>query len=232
MTITYHADVVQGSDEWLAMRRGMLTASEMSRIITAKTLKPAADEKARTHVYELVAQRLTGYVEPQYVSDAMLRGHEDEAMALSIYCDKVEQATACGFVTNVRHGFPIGYSPDALVGDHGQVECKSRAQKYQAQTIVEHVLTGSASIPAEYVIQVQTGLIVTERKWCDFVSYCGGMPMCIIRVYPDDAVQQAIIEAACDAESRIESMLAACRALPPDARCFPTERIERKEMLI
>lgn len=41
MTITYHRDIIQGSDEWHQVRLGILTASEMKHVITAKTLKTA-----------------------------------------------------------------------------------------------------------------------------------------------------------------------------------------------
>ena len=50
--IRYHRDLVQGSDEWLAARCGLLTASEMKLIVTT-TLKPASNDKERAHLYEL-----------------------------------------------------------------------------------------------------------------------------------------------------------------------------------
>ena len=34
MTITYHPELIQGSDEWHAARCGLLTASEMKLIVT------------------------------------------------------------------------------------------------------------------------------------------------------------------------------------------------------
>ena len=157
MSITYHADLIQGSEEWMAARCGLLTASEMSLIITP-TLKAASNEKERTHLYELLAQRITQYVEPRYVSDDMLRGQEDEIDALIAYEKNHAAIERVGFVTNDKWGFTIGYSPDALAGDDGLVECKSRRAKYQVQTIVE------GKVPAEYMIQLQTGLLVTERK--------------------------------------------------------------------
>ena len=80
MTITYHRDLIQGSDEWLAARCGLLTASEMKLILTP-TLKIAANDKTRAHVYEIAAQRITRYVEPTYIGDDMLRGQEDEIIA-------------------------------------------------------------------------------------------------------------------------------------------------------
>ena len=120
----------------------------------------------------------------------------------------------------------MGYSPDGLVGDEGLVECKSRRQKFQAQTVIEHVATGNASIPAEYIMQHQTGLLVSERRWIDFVSFCGGMPMIAIRVWPDDKIQAAIEEAAQEFEAQAQEAERAFHdglALG-STRAFPTER--------
>lgn len=200
MTITYHPDLIQGSEEWHALRCGMLTASEMKLIITP-TLKIASNDKERSHLYELLAQRVTGYVEPSYVSDAMLRGKDDEIDAVALYNKTRAQTVACGFVTNDSWGFEIGYSPDALCGDDGQIECKSRAQKYQAQTIIEDI------VPDEFMIQLQTGLMVTERKWVELISHCGGMPQWTKRVYPDVLIQTAILTAAQAFEERLQVAL-------------------------
>jgi len=123
MTITYHKDLVQGSEEWLAARCGLLTASEMHLIVTP-TLKAASNDKERTHLYELLAQRITGYVEPQYISDDMLRGMDEEITALDLYSKHHSKIDRVGFITNDKWGFTIGYSPDAVVGKEGLVECK------------------------------------------------------------------------------------------------------------
>jgi hypothetical protein len=199
-------DVEQGTEEWHEARCGLLTASEVNLILTP-TLKVADNEKTRTHVYELAAQRITGYTEPTYIGDDMLRGMDDEIDARIAYSKHRSEVTECGFTTNDEWGFTIGYSPDGLVGDDGLIEVKSRRQKYQVQTIAEHVLTGDCSIPVDYVLQCQTGLLVTGRKWLDFISYCGGMPMVIIRVYPDPVIQAAIIDAAVKFEAKINAVV-------------------------
>lgn len=222
MTIVYHAELIQGSDEWHALRCGVLTASEMKYIITP-TLKAASNEKERGHLYELLGQRITQHVEPNYVSDDMLRGKDDEIDAVNLYAKTYAAVKLVGFVTNDRWGFRIGYSPDGLVGDDGQIECKSRNQKLQIRTLVDYV--PNDLIDPDFMIQVQTGLLVTERAWCDLISYCGGLPMATVRVYPDDKVHTAIIEAAAAFEQRIavargnfESLMAS------SARLIPTER--------
>lgn len=215
MTITYHPEMIQGSDEWFAARLGLLTASEMGRILTP-TGKTAANAASRAHVWEIAAQRITGHVEPTYIGDEMLRGHEDEILARALYSEKYAPVTECGFVTNDEWGFTIGCSPDGLVGKHGAIECKSRRQRFQ----IEAIVTGK--VPDEHVLQPQTILLVTRRKWIDYVSYSGGLPMKPIRVEPDRAVQDAILEAAASFEARVAEIVAlygaASQGLPATER--------------
>ena len=230
MAITYHDHIEQGTDEWLALRCGILTASEMGLILTP-TLKAANNDKCRAHLYELLAQRVTGYVEPRYVTDDMLRGQEDEFIARQLYAEKFAPVEETGFVTNNRWGFTIGYSPDGLVGDDGLIEIKSRRQKYQAQTIIEWIESGTT--PSEYLLQCQTGLLVTGRKWIDLISYCGGMPMIPMRIYPDEAVQEAIVSAATDFETKLAAKLSTYRAAAGiEPRLVPTERRVEQEIWI
>jgi len=225
MAITYHNDLIQGTDEWLQARCGLLTASEMKLIVTP-TLKVADNDKTRAHLWELLAQRITGYVEPQYVSDDMLRGQMDEITARDLYREHYADTQTAGFITNDKWGFTIGYSPDDLVGDDGLIECKSRRQRFQIQTIVENVTTNEPV--ADYLIQCQTGMLVAERQWCDLVSYSGGLPMAVIRVHADEAIQDAIVAAA----TAFEAKLADKRAIYDAAilNLVPTERRIEQEM--
>ena len=226
MTVTYHPEVAQGSDAWHQMRCGVVTASTMSRIVTP-TLKAAANEKSRAHEWELLAQRITGHVEPQFITDAMLRGIEDEITARQLYSATYAPVTETGFVTRDFGGFKIGYSPDGLVGDDGLIEVKSRYQRFQVETIL------SGAMPDDFALQVQTGLLVTGRAWCDFISYSAGLPMVTIRVEPDPAMQDAIIAACTAVEARIASNIAAyASALDSDARLIPTERTIEQEMTL
>lgn len=229
-----YRDLIQGSDEWLAARCGLLTASEIKLILTPGTLKQASNDKERAHLYELLAQRITRYVEPHFVTDDMMRGHEDEIEAKRIYSEHYAVVDSeIGFITNNRWGFTLGYSPDGVVGEDGLIEVKSRRQKYQIQTLIEHTLNGTA--PAEYMLQLQTGLLVTERSWIDFISYSGGLPMTTIRVYPDPKIQAAIIDAAGAFESRLARQLEAFNLASRTGsgyRVIPTERRVVQEMFV
>lgn len=224
MTIIYHPEVDQGSDDWHALRCGLLTASTMARIITP-SLKVANNDKSRAYEWELLAQRITRYVEPQFVTDAMLRGQVDEITARQKYSAEYAKVTETGFVTNDAWGFTIGYSPDGLVGDDGLIEVKSRYQRFQVETII------NGAMPDDYMMQVQTGLLVTGRKWCDFISYSGGLPMVTIRIEPDAEVQGAILQAAAAFEARLSERLEAyAAALASGARLIETERDIEQEI--
>lgn len=225
MGIKYHKDLIQGEQAWLDARRGILTASEMHKIITP-TLKVADNDRTRAHVWELLAQRVSGYVEPQYISDDMLRGNLDEVRARDLYREHYSDTQSMGFITNDEWGFVIGYSPDDLVGNDGLIECKSRRQRFQVQTIVENVATGDA-VP-DYLMQCQTGMLVTKRKWCDLVSYSGGLPLAVIRVHADPTIQEAIVAAATAFEKRISEKQAIYDRVAADL--VPTERIVEVEM--
>ena len=225
--ITYHHELIQGSDEWLAARCGILTASEMKLIITP-TLKIADNDKSRSHLWELLAQRITGYVEPRYVSDDMLRGQSDEVEAKILYNAHYAPLRDVGFITNDKWGFKIGCSPDALlISDNAGLECKSRRQKFQVQTIVE------MEMPEEYAIQVQTCMLVSEKPSWDFVTYSGGLPMLTLTVLPDLVMQEAIVTAATAFEKKLQEKLEIYNdRLRSDARLIPTERKIEEEITL
>lgn len=221
--ITYHREVEQGSIQWFELRRGILTASEMKLIITP-TLKVADNDKVRIHLYELLAQRITGYVEPHFQSYDMERGNFDEEHARAKYSEAHAKVEQVGFVTNDKLGFRIGCSPDGLVDDDGQIEVKSRCQKLQMQTLVECVAI--QAIPAEFLIQCQSSLFVTERTWLDFVSYSGGMMMASVRCHPIPEIHEAIGNAAINFEARLaEKREVYEKLIASDARLVATERL-------
>jgi hypothetical protein len=135
MSLHILPDLVQGTDAWHEQRRGMVTASVVGQLLTP-TLKVASNDTSRSLTALLVAERITGYTDPTYVNDDMWRGIEDEPRARDLYSQHFAPVTEVGFMVRDDRGFPIGYSPDGLVGDDGLIEVKSRRQKKHLQTIL------------------------------------------------------------------------------------------------
>jgi hypothetical protein len=224
MSLTVLPDLIQGSDEWHDQRRGMVTASVVDQLVTTKTIKPAANDQSRSLVAILVAERITGWTDPTYVGDDMLRGWEDEPRAVETYSEHYAPVRPTGFMVRDDWGFRIGYSPDGLVGTDGLIEVKSRRPKKHLQTIL------SGEVPTENMAQLQCGLLVSGRQWIDYVSYCGGMPLYVKRVQPDQRWQEAIVAAVRAFEQAAAEMVAtyhsATQGLPA------TERVIEMDMVI
>lgn len=199
MTLTVYKELEQGSPEWLEARRGIVTASTVGRLVTP-TLKVARNDTARGYLLNLAAERITGHIEPVFVNADMQRGTDEEPIARDAYADhRGVTVQEVGFMTTTIDGATVGFSPDGLVGEDGLIEIKSRRQKKQVSTILAN------QVPAENMAQIQTGLLVSGRQWCDFISYSNGMHLYITRVWPDTTWQQAIKEAVHEAETTIRT---------------------------
>lgn len=271
MTLTIHDSLIQGSDEWLEQRRGMVTASVVGQLVSvrglsagevvcpdcdadadepcrskvnaAKAIKtvhteradaarnsdvtviaPASTPESKSLTMLLAAERITGWSDPTYVSDDMLRGIDDEPVARDLYSQHYQSATEVGFITEDKWGFTIGYSPDGLVGDDGLIEIKSRRAKAQLATIL------ADEVPAANMAQLQCGLLVSGREWIDYVSYCGGMPLYVRRVFPQPQWFDAILTAVSEFEDTVADKLTTYRSRITGLH--PTERRTELEILI
>lgn len=150
----------------------------------------------------LACERITGISDDRenFTSNDMLIGQLDEPLARDVYSGHYAEAVEAGFMVRDDWGFPIGYSPDGLVGDDGLIEVKSPRAKEHLRTIL------ADEVPARYMPQLQTGLLVSGRNWIDYVSFFGGMPLYTKRVLPDPMWAEAIIEAVAAFEEAAEQM--------------------------
>lgn len=177
-----------------------------ARTAEASTLPPvysvADNDTSRAITATLVAERITGTVEEGPITSDMWRGIDLEPIARDAYAAHYAKVAEVGFMVDDRWGFPIGYSPDGLVGDDGLIEIKAPRSK-------THILTVLAGdVPAHNMAQLQAGLLVSDRKWIDFIPYVGGLPLWKTRVYPDPAWQEAIVAAVANFETTAAEMVA------------------------
>ncbi len=217
MAIIYHYDIEQGSKEWAALRRGVLTASNISKVLTPAKLEVS---NATGYLYEVCRQRLDEMPYGDFSTKHTERGHIEEPLALQVYEKNRGGLRRCGFVENTNHGFKIGCSPDALCGDEGLVQVKSFTPNVQFGNVMDD------SIDAAHMLQVQMELFVTERTWCDLIYHSSGTHQMITRVIPD-AEKISKIKIACgNFYSRVDAALSAYRAKVEDkSRFSPTEYV-------
>ena len=138
---------------------------------------------------EEVVQRLMGVQMDQYVSYEMQWGIDHEPMAVEAYeSAKVCSVTARNPQVRIRHPKYefISGEPDGLVGEHGLIEVKSPNEANH----FKNLLNGEQI--AQYIYQIQGYLWLTDRSWCDFVSFNPNYPekyqLSINRVMRDDDI--------------------------------------------
>lgn len=115
---------------------------------------------------------------------AMRRGSEMEAFARMRYESRYKTIVdESGLVLTDDRLF--GYSTDGFVGESGMIEIKT---PLNSQKIVQMIATGNID---EYVHQIQGGLWITGREWCDFCMYVPplkgvGNDLYVKRIFRDD----------------------------------------------
>src|SRR5699024_7236550 len=125
MSLKVYEHLEQGSDEGLEARRGIVTASTVGQLITPSTLKPASNPASRALVQTLVAERVSGWVEPSFTTADMWRGIESEPIARDLYAEKYAPVTECGFMVRTETDWQLGFSPDGGVGGEGRSDVKA-----------------------------------------------------------------------------------------------------------
>jgi putative phage-type endonuclease len=173
----------QRSEAWFAARAGKVTASRISDVL-ART-KSGWGAGRKNYAAQLVAERLTGTVEPSYCNAAMQWGTDTEPHAREAYCQHMLCAVEeVAFVDHPTIAM-AGASPDGLIGDDGLVEIKCPG----TATHIETLLGGS--IPDKYRLQMLFQMACTGRQYCDFVSFDPRLPetmrLFVQRLPRDDA---------------------------------------------
>ncbi len=189
---TIHTD--QRSDEWFKLRVGSIGGSSIADAVAG-----GSGATRKKLLYKLAGEILSGEKQEGYTNDHMLRGIEQEPEARNLY------SLMTGFeveeVGMVRHSDYKHYSPDGLVNPNGKIEIKCVIPSVQIETILQN------KVPATYRKQIQWGLDICEREWCDFVSYSPliiDQQIFIIRVERDEKLIKTLHEGA---DKFIEEML-------------------------
>jgi hypothetical protein len=175
----YH-DVIQYSPEFWEIRKGIPTASCFDRILTPKKgeLSSQADDYAAELIADIACLSPPFFTERSGHTEAMRNGINCEPEARRFYeFERGVTVTNGGFCLTDDGRF--GASPDGLIGDDGALELKCPLLKTQAKYLI------GKTLPTEYKVQVHGQLLVTGRKWVDFLSYSPGLAPLLIRVTPD-----------------------------------------------
>lgn len=164
----------QGTDIWHTLRAGRVTASRFvdarSKLSRASKNGAAGDPSgdALSYAWAVSIERINGRsIDLNMATPATRRGTDLEPHARLAYeLETGNLASESGICISDCGRF--AYSSDGLCGDDGMIEIKCPASPQKIGAIWSNPETADA----EYIDQIQGGLWITGRSWCDFVMYC------------------------------------------------------------
>jgi hypothetical protein len=166
----------QRSDQWFQARCGLPTVSCFDQIVSVKGDRQKAYSG---YLMQVAGERLAGICENGYQSVEMRIGNEREPEARMVYAMENEvEVVEVGFVLHPSGKY--GGSPDGLVGSDGIIEIKNKLLKNHMAYLVKGRTNG------EHFQQMQGYIFVTQREWCDFVSYFPNLPLYQERLHRDE----------------------------------------------
>lgn len=153
----------QGSPEWIAARRGVVTGSRFKDCrAKLKNGKPSND--CLIYAYDIARERCGGMAPAKFQNAAMRIGTEQEAPAVRLYEVRTGYLTEeVGFFTTEDGLF--GLSPDRLIDDDGVLEVKTLVS---SATLFTALAEGDVS---EYMDQCLGYLWLLGRQWVDLVLW-------------------------------------------------------------
>ena len=202
--------VGQRNEMWLQARVGQLTASRYGDMMSkgrGKDIEYGA--RAETYIYEKVGEILTQSVH-SFTSQATDWGNEMEAEAIRKYQEQTgHTVTSSGYVEYIQ-GI-AGGSPDGLIkidGIEGIIEVKC---PWNPGNHVKTLLLNQVT-DKNYQMQIQGYLMITDRRFCDFISYDPrvqdeSLQMVIIRVERDEEMILAIENRIYKVWERIQELI-------------------------
>jgi len=167
--------MIQGSEEWLQARLGVVTASNFSKVFTTAGKLSTSREGL---INQLIAENLTQKPTEVYKTDAMARGTELEPQARAMFEFMMGvDVEEVGLIK--MKGHEIGCSPDGLFADTGlEIKCPMAA--------THCAYLRDNKLPSAYVQQVQGTMLILGLQRYFFMSFHPEMKPLIIEVKRDD----------------------------------------------
>lgn len=160
-------NVEQGGEDWMRLRLGVITASEVSNVIAKPRSGTAWTDMKKAYFHTLLAEVCTG-VSPEVNAKALAWGkqHEMDARTLFEFTSGV-QVTEAPIIYR-DDSLRTACSPDGLCSNDFGLELKC---PFTSREFVKFRLGGFDAIKSAYMAQVQYSMWVTGKDAWFFANY-------------------------------------------------------------
>jgi hypothetical protein len=159
------------SPTWWENRIGKFTGSEIWKLMTEpRAKKDLMSKTAETYIREKVYEILSGQLKQSIDSAATAWGHENEPIAKRYYTDRTGNEVIESKLLISKNIEGLTGSPDGLVGEEGMIEvkCPFVGSNHLNFFFNEDTFESENN---DYYYQMQCNLLLSGRKWCDFISF-------------------------------------------------------------
>ncbi len=183
------ADPESKREEWMAQRAGRFTCSRFGDLMQRDKSKDfnSFGQKAMAYLRQKYAEKLGSF--HSFDASSLRWGRDNEAAAIVAYEEttgRLVDSEPHRLLVHPEADFIAG-TPDGLVYTDGTLEVKC---PFNPAEHIQTLLLGE--VPKQYEWQVHGHMLVTNRRWCDFVSFDPRMDpeeprrLLIIRVNRDE----------------------------------------------
>lgn len=186
----------QGSDEWKAIRKGKMTASNATAIGNCGA-------GLDTYVLSILADHFSSGEVQHYSNKHMDRGNELEEPARAMY--ELEYGATVEQVGFVEYNDYVGCSPDGLLGEDGGIEIKC----HEDLAHFKMILNGEREIASGYLWQIQMNMLITGRKYWLYIAYNPNFEksLLVFKIYPDPKMHAQLLKGFAIGEGKIKAIL-------------------------
>ena len=146
-------NLIQGSEEWKAFRRGKITGTKFKRVLSDKK------DTRRGLICELIAEKYSTQVKENFTSNEMMRGTDEEKFAVKEYEERFDcELEVVGMCQHDKYDWLI-FSPDRFKDNRKtyiEVKCPD------GSTMVDYTLDNK--IPSEYKAQILLSFMINEQQ--------------------------------------------------------------------
>jgi hypothetical protein len=187
-----YENIIQQTPEWFELKKGKMSASHATAI---GNCGKGLETYCRQIVRNMIVERQS------YVNKDMERGNELEPIGRLTY--EFEYGCSVKQVGFIAHSDFVGYSPDGLISDDGLIELKARNDE------IHFGLLLGDSVDSSTIWQMNMGMLVSGRKWCDFGSYNPNFRQSLFvkRFLPDQSKFDALLKGFELGEIMIKNLL-------------------------
>ncbi len=176
----------QGSDEWLAARRGKITGSRFKDARDKLKDGKTPSKACLSYAMDVARERAGGNAPAKFQNAAMRTGTEQEPHARAMYEARTGyMVDEAGFYLSDDAVF--GLSPDGLIDADGVLEVKTMVA---SETLFTAVANSDISA---YIDQCNGYLWLLGRQWVDLVLWVPDLGhMVIKRIHRDEEAIEAL----------------------------------------